>query len=73
MLKRIQRFVLQTYTIHWNRFLLFNFGIRYSAFLLVTMGKTKTNISAIADKEFGDCYFDILENRKRVERATLKT
>ena len=37
------------------------------------MNKTKTSTTAIADKDFGDCYFDILENSKRLVRATLKT
>ena len=37
------------------------------------MNKTKTSTTANADKDFGDCYFDILENSKRLVRATLKT
>ena len=36
------------------------------------MNKTKTSTTANADKDFGDCYFDILENTKRLVRATLK-
>ena len=35
--------------------------------------KRKKNNTANADKEFGDCYFDILENCKILVRATLKT
>ena len=37
------------------------------------MTKTKTSTTANADKDFGDCYFDISENIKRLVRATLKT
>ena len=37
------------------------------------MNKTKTNTTATADKEFGNCLFDFLENSKRLVRATLKT
>ena len=37
------------------------------------MNKTKTNTTTKADKEFGNCYFDISENSKRLVRATLKT
>ena len=37
------------------------------------MNKTKTSTTANADKDFGDCYFDISENSKRLVRATLKT
>ena len=37
------------------------------------MNKTKTSFTANADKDFGDCYFDISENSKRLVRATLKT
>ena len=37
------------------------------------MNKTKTNNPQTADKEFGDCIFDISENSKRLVRATLKT
>ena len=37
------------------------------------MNKTKTSTTANADKDFGDCYFDILENSKRFLRAPLKT
>ena len=37
------------------------------------MNKTKTSATANADKDFGDCYFDISENSKRLVRATLKT
>ena len=35
------------------------------------MSKTKTSTTANADKDFGDCYFDISENIKRLVRATL--
>ena len=37
------------------------------------MNKTKTNTTANADTEFGDCCFDILEISIRLVRATLKT
>ena len=37
------------------------------------MNKTKTSTTANADKDFGDCYFDISENSKILVRATLKT
>ena len=37
------------------------------------MKKTKTNTTVTADKQFGDCNFDISENSKRLVRATLKT
>ena len=37
------------------------------------MNKTKTSTTANADKDFVDCHFDILENSKRLVRATLKT
>ena len=37
------------------------------------MSITKTSTTANADKIFGDCYFDFLENSKRLVRATLKT
>ena len=37
------------------------------------MNKTKTSTTANADKDFGNCYFDISENSKRLVRATLKT
>ena len=37
------------------------------------MNKTKTSTTSNADKNFGDCYFDISENSKRLVRATLKT
>ena len=37
------------------------------------MNKTKINIAAAADKELGNCFFDFLENIKRLVRATLKT
>ena len=37
------------------------------------MNKTETSFTANADKDFGDCYFDISENSKRLVRATLKT
>ena len=37
------------------------------------MNKTKTNTTAAADKEFGDCHFDVSANSKRLVRATLKT
>ena len=37
------------------------------------MNKTKKSTTANADKDFGDCYFDISENSKRLVRATLKT
>ena len=37
------------------------------------MNKTKTSTTANADKDFGDCFFDISENSKRLVRATLKT
>ena len=37
------------------------------------MIKTKTSTTANADKVFGDCYFDISENSKRLVRVTLKT
>ena len=37
------------------------------------MNKTKTSTTANAVKDFGDCYFDISENSKRLVRATLKT
>ena len=37
------------------------------------MNKTKTSTTSKADKSFGDCYFDISENSKRLVRATLKT
>ena len=37
------------------------------------MNKNKTSTTANADKDFGDCYFDISENSKRLVRATLKT
>ena len=36
------------------------------------MNKTKTSVTTNADKHFGDCYFDILENSKRLVLATLK-
>ena len=37
------------------------------------MNKTKTSFTANADKDFGDCYFVLSENSKRLVRATLKT
>ena len=37
------------------------------------MSKIKTRTTAKADKDFGDCYFDISENSRRLVRATLKT
>ena len=42
-------------------------------FVFVIMNKTKTKTTASVDKEFGDWHFDILENSKRLVRATLKT
>ena len=62
--KRDTTLLLQTYAINRNH---------YFKNLLVTMIKTKTNTTASADKEYGDCYFDISENSKRLVRATLKT
>ena len=37
------------------------------------MNKKKLNTKANADKKFGDYYFDISENSKRLERDTLET
>ena len=41
--------------------------------LLFIMNKMKTNTTAFAVKEFGDCHYNISENSKRLVRATLKT
>ena len=64
---------MQTYTINRNRFFLFSFKSSYFENLIVTLIKTKTRTTANADEDFGDCYFDISENSKRLVRATLKT
>ena len=64
---------MQTYTINRNHFFLSSFISSYFKILLVTITKVKTNTTTNADKDFGDCNFDISENKKRLVRATLKT
>ena len=60
-------------SINRNHFFRFSFKSSYFENLLFTMNKTKTSSTANADKGFGDCYFDILKNSKRLVPSTLKS